>query len=80
MKIVVLDHQKDNLTQISNWIGKIRKNDLVSCYESSFSFVTGIYDDFSGDVDLMIVRATDESIEMVKDIQNSFPNIPVIFF
>ena len=80
MKIVVLDFQKENLTQISEWINERRKDDSTYCYESAFSFVTGIYDDLSGDADLMIVHATEESIEMVKDIQSSFPNIPVIFF
>lgn len=80
MKIVVLDFQKDNLTQISEWVSERRKDDTVYCHDSTFSFVTGIYDDLSGDADLMIVHATEESIEMVRDIQSSFPNIPVIFF
>jgi DNA-binding LytR/AlgR family response regulator len=80
MKIVVLDPERDNLTQISKWINDMKKDDSVYSYESAFSFVTGIYDDLSGDVDLMLVHATEESVEMVKDIQNSFPNIPVIFF
>ncbi len=80
MKIAVLDSDKQNLEIVSSLVMASDSKNKVWCYESVFSFVTGIYDDHSGDVDLVIIFATEETVEMAMDLHKFFPHILVAFY
>ena len=80
MKIALLDHDEENSKKIEKWLIERFGESDIWCYNTPFSFVTGIYDDRAGDFDLMFIRATEETIEMASDVQNFFPHIFAIFY
>ena len=55
----------------------------VSVYSTPFALVTGVYDEWKGNVDLLLIHifsAEDERIDMVRNLQDYFPHIRVIFY
>lgn len=83
MKVLLLDENKLNMDKLDKLICENVKDITIFKYITSFSFVTGIYDDLKGDVDLVLIHIKnneDERIRMARDVQEYFPHIKVIFY
>lgn len=83
MKIVILDQEDKNMEQILVSLIESNHEKNVIRFTSVFAFVTYIYDERKGDVDLLyiyVADAEDENILAAQDIQNYFPHIRLIFF
>ena len=82
MRIVILDRDKQNIEYLAGYIKSHYSGWSVNCYTNSFALVTAVYDEFKGDVELLIIHvdASGESVELAKDLQEYFPHIRVIFY
>lgn len=83
MKILLLDENEKNMTVIGSMLVNEMQGVTVIKYTTAFSFITGIYDEFKGDVDLALIYIkdnNDEKIKMAQDVQEYFPHIKVIFY
>lgn len=81
MHVAILDSEKDNIKYLSAYIRSRYSHWIVNAYTSAFALVTAVYDEFKGDVELLILHVEEEgSIEMERDLQQCFPHIRVIFY
>lgn len=81
MRAAILDSDKHNIKYLSDFIRRKYNDWNVSAYTTAFAFATAIYDEFKGDVELLIVHVdADSSIELAKDLQEYFPHIRIIFY
>ncbi len=81
MRTAILDSNQQNIKYLSDLIKGKYVQWLVSVYATAFALATAVYDEFRGDVDLLIVHVeTDSSIELAKELQDYFPHIRVIFY
>jgi len=83
MKILLLDENKHNMDELQELMDKTLRNTTIFKYITSFSFVTGIYDELKGDADLALIHINgddDEKITMARDIQEYFPHIKIMFY
>lgn len=83
MRIVVLDDSTENVQCIDSYIREKNINCDILHYRTIFSLITGIYDEYKGDVDVVFVclsREKDKRILMAKDLQCFFSHIKVLFY
>lgn len=81
MRAAILDSDQQNINYLSDFIRDSYPHWTVSAYATPFALATAVYDEFKGDVELLIVHVdTDSSIELAKDLQEYFPHIRVIFY
>lgn len=83
MKVLLLDENKLNMDKIDKMMRENAKDITIFKYITAFSFITGIYDELKGDVDLALIHIKnneDERIRMARDVQEYFPHIKVIFY
>ncbi|MBQ3584876.1 MAG: response regulator transcription factor [Lachnospiraceae bacterium] len=83
MKVLLLDENKLNRDNLGKLVNENIKDITLFKYITSFSFITGIYDDLKGDVDLALIHIKsndDERIKMARDIQEYFPHIKIMFY
>lgn len=81
MRAVILDSDKQNIKYLSDFIRGKYDYWAVNAYATTFALATAVYDEFKGDVELLIVYAdTDSSIDLAKDLQEYFPHIKIIFY
>ncbi|MDE6015297.1 MAG: LytTR family transcriptional regulator DNA-binding domain-containing protein [Acetatifactor sp.] len=81
MRAVILDSDKQNIKYLSDFIRGKYDYWAVNAYATTFALATAVYDEFKGDVELLIVYAdTDSSIDLAKDLQEYFPHIRIIFY
>ena len=83
MKVAVLDEKLTNSEIIAAHIRTEHPTWRVSSYETSFSFVTDVYDKYKGDLDCIWIYLSDdkcERIRMARDIQDFFPHIRLVFY
>lgn len=81
MKAAILDSDKQNIEYLSDFIRDKYNGWSVSAYTTPFAFATAVYDEFKGDVELLIVHVEeDDSIELAKDLQGYFPHVRIIFY
>ena len=83
MRLAILGEIEENSSAVDAFLSDSYPSWKIYHYKTDFSFVTAIYDEYKGDVDCMVVfisgRNTDR-ILMVKDIQDFFPHIKLIFY
>lgn len=88
MQIVILDADIEKSEELKNRLIPLLKSNFenkphINVYQNPFAFVTAIYDEMKGDVDLIFVHLSeekDENIMIAHDIQEFFPHIRVIFY
>lgn len=81
MRAAILDSDKQNTKYLSDFIRDKYEDWTVNAYTTAFALATAVYDEFKGDVELLIVHVdTDSSIELAKDLQDYFPHIRIIFY
>lgn len=83
MRVAILDEDEKRSQMLMAYIGQKYNGWKLLRYKSTFSFVTAIYDEYAGDVDLIIVytkSADDENCNMAADLQSFFPHIKLIFY
>lgn len=81
MRTIILDSDKQNIEYLSDFIKDNYTQWIVNAYATPFALATAIYDDFKGDVELLMVHVEgDSSIELAKDLQAYFPHIRIIFY
>ena len=81
MRVLILDSDKQNIEYLSGCIGDKYNYWNVSAYATAFALATAVYDEFKGDVELLMVHVEgDSSIELAKDVQEYFPHIRIIFY
>ena len=81
MRAAILDSDKQNIEYLSDFIRSKYEDWAVSAYTTVFALATAVYDEFKGDVELLIVHVdADSSIELAKDLQEYFPHIRLIFY
>ena len=82
MKAVICDRDSEYSEKIKSELNRVFSEFSITCITNTFALVTYIYDDVKGDIDLIIIRvndADDEAISVMKDLQDYFPHISVIF-
>lgn len=81
MRVAILDRDEQNTKYLSDFI-KHRYGDWsVGVYTTTFALATVVYDEWKGDLELIIVYAGEDSnIELAKDLQEYFPHIRLIFY
>lgn len=82
MKAVICDRDIEYSDKIKNELVQNFTDFSVVCVSNTFALVTYIYDQIKGDIDLIFIRvndADDEAISVMKDVQEYFPHISVIF-
>ncbi len=82
MHTVILDTTQQNSRRISDFISEKYPGWNVNAYPTTFALATAVYDEFKGDVDLLMIHvdADRKSIELAKDLQDYFPNIRIVFY
>lgn len=83
MKVLVLDDNKSYIKKLELLFTSLHKDISIFKYSTPFSFITGVYDEFKGDVDLVLMYISDdadERLKLAKDVQEYFPHIKVIFY
>lgn len=81
MRAAILDSNEQNIKYLSDFIMQKYSHWAVSAYATTFALATAVYDEFKGDVELLIVHVeTDSCIELAKDLQEYFPHIRLIFY
>lgn len=81
MRTAILDSNQQNIKYLSDFIRKKYTHWTVNAYATTFALATAVYDEFKGDVELLIVHVEDDSsIELAKDLQEYFPHIRLIFY
>ena len=81
MNVLIYDSKKSNVHYLSEYIQK-KYYWSVTGYSTLFGLATAVYDEYKGDVELIMIHIADngESIESAKDIQEFFPHIRLIFY
>lgn len=83
MKIAILDENESRGRKLTDFLKNYRAEWNVYYYTTPFALVTGIYDTFKGDIDLVfshLCEDDDERIAMAGDLQSFFSHIRVIFY
>ena len=81
MRVAILDSDEQNIKYLSQFMKKEYAHWIVNSYATTFALATAVYDEFKGDVELLMVHVeSDSSIELAKDMQEYFPHIRVIFY
>lgn len=81
MRTVILDSEQQNITYLSEFIRSRYTHWTVNACTTTFALATAVYDEFKGDVELLIVHVEEESsIELARDLQEYFPHIRIIFY
>ena len=81
MRVTILDSDKRNIKNLSDFIREKYPKWIVNAYPTTFELATAVYDKFKGDVELVMVHVdADSSIELARDLQEQFPQIRVIFY
>lgn len=81
MRTAILDSNEQNIKYLSDFIRNKYTYWTVNAYATTFALATAVYDEFKGDVELLIVHVEeDSSIELAKDLQEYFPHIRIIFY
>lgn len=80
MHIAILDPNRGNAQPLCDIMKKKYADWIVSIYSSTFELATAVYDELKGDVDLLMVYAQNQNIELAKDLQEFFPQIRLIFY
>lgn len=81
MRAAILDREEQNIKYLSDFIRRRYEDWTVSAYTTEFALATAVYDEFKGDVELLLVRVDeDSSIELARDLQEYFPHIRLIFY
>lgn len=81
MRTAILDSDEQNTNYLSDYIKRTYPHWNVSAYTTAFALATAVYDEFKGDLELLIVHVTeDNSIELARDLQTYFPHIRIIFY
>lgn len=81
MRVAILDNDKQNIEYLFGFIKDKYSHWMVSNYATTFALATAVYDEFRGDVELLIIHVKeDSSIELARDLQNYFPHIRLIFY
>ena len=81
MRTAILDSDEQNIKYLSDLIRRKYTHWTVNAYATTFALATAVYDEFRGDVELLIVHVEeDSSIELAKDLQEYFPHIRIIFY
>lgn len=80
---MILDITDSRQNQLRDAIKSKSSDWQVICYNTAFSLVTAVYDDYKGDIDLLFIYIEDKSdknISMAREIQGYFPHIRIIFY
>lgn len=81
MRTAILDSDEQNINYLSEYIKRTYPHWIVNAYTTAFALATAVYDEFKGDVELLIVHVTeDSSIDLARDLQAYFPHIRIIFY
>ncbi len=83
MTVAILDAQETRAILIKQHIGICCKGWKVCVYDNPFAFVTAVYDEWKGAVDLLMIHLAEEwedSILMGRNLQDFFPHIRLIFY
>lgn len=81
MRTAILDSDQQNIAYLSDCIRSRYTHWTVSAYTTTFALATAVYDEYKGDVELLMVHVEGESsIELAKDLQEYFPHIRIIFY
>lgn len=81
MHAAILDNDEKNIRYLSDFMRDKYSHWSVNAYTTTFAFATAVYDEFKGDVELILVHVdTDDSIELAKNLQECFPHIKIIFY
>ena len=81
MRTAILDRDKQNIRYLHGFIRDNYEHWTVYTYTTSFALAAAVYEEFRGEIELLIVYAGEESnVELVKDLQECFPHIRVIFY
>lgn len=81
MRAAILDSDRENIKYLSGFIRDRYEDWAVGAYTTTFALATAVYDEFKGDVELLLVHADEDSgIELAKDLQEYFPHIRIIFY
>lgn len=81
MRAAILDRDEQNTKYLSDFISRRYGDWSVGAYATTFALATAVYDDWKGDLELVIAYAGEDSnIELAKDLQEYFPHIRLIFY
>ena len=81
MRAAILDRDEQNAKYLSDFIRRRYGDWSVGAYATTFALATAVYDEWKGDLELVIVYAGEDSnIELAKDLQEYFPHIRLIFY
>lgn len=83
MRVLLLDAEENNINIIKHHLSEHFSDWQFSSCNNSFAFVTSVYDEYLGDVDLLMIHLTapwHELILMCKELQAFFPHIHIIFY
>ena len=81
MQVMILDQNSKNVKELTDFIKNNYKWNVRS-YSTIFSLVTAVYDEYKGDVELILIHIADdgECIEAAADLQAFYPHIRLIFY
>lgn len=81
MRVAILDSDEENKKYLTCFIKDRYSQWTVKGYCTTFALATAVYDEFKGDVELLIIHVEeDSSIELAKDLQDYYPHIRIIFY
>lgn len=81
MRVVILDSDKKNTEYLLGYIRTRYTSWSVSACATGFALATAVYDEWKGDVELLIVHVESmSSIELARDLQDCFPHLRIIFY
>lgn len=81
MRAAILDSDEQNIKYLTGFMAERYSHWTVSDHATAFALATAVYDEFKGDVELLLVHVEEErNIELAKDLQDHFPHIRIIFY
>lgn len=81
MRAAILDKDEQNIRYLSDFIRQKYGDWNISAYATTFALATAVYDEWKGDLELLIVYAGEDcNIDLAKDFQEYFPHIRLIFY
>lgn len=81
MRAAILDRDEQNTKYLTDLIRQRYRDWSISAYATTFALATAVYDEWKGDLELLIVYAGEDShIDLAKDLQEYFPHIRLIFY
>lgn len=81
MRAAILDRDEQNTRYLSDIIRQRYGDWNISAYATTFALATAVYDEWKGDLELLIVYAGEDcNIDLAKDLQEYFPHIRLIFY